>query len=173
MEFLSDSGNKIPDSFQSSKEGWREVEAPVFAGQISNQDLFSNMPLGNINNLDEETLTEQNAIETSFSAFEYNSLTGVAFGEFNNRIMEAYSQSQYTNAVQGRGTLGASFNAQRTAEQTLTNQHEATAVAGLAMTVGGLLGPEGLAAGLAIGAAIDYETTQGAFDADPAPVNTN
>jgi hypothetical protein len=172
MEFISDSGNKIPDSFQSSREGWKEIISPNFAGQVSSTQLF-NTPLGNINNITNEDLTETEISSGGFSAFEYNSLTGIAFGEFNSRFMDAYSQTQYTNAMQGRGPLGATFNAQRTAEQTLTNQHEATAVAGLAMTVGGLLGPEGLVAGLALGAAIDYETTQGTFDADPAPLNTN
>lgn len=131
MSFLSDSGQQIPDSFQSGKNGWNTISSPNFAGQSSDSNLFTT-GLGNINNINPEELQEADV--SAISGFEYNSLTGIAFGEFNSHIMDAYSQNQYTNAVQGRGPLGYSFNAERTAQTTMTNQHEATAVAGLAVT---------------------------------------
>lgn len=172
MEFLSDTGGKIPDSFQSSKSGWNTISPPNFAGQSAPSQL--NFYDGNLNAAKDIEGEEENLETTSgFSSFDYNSLTGIAFGEFNSRIMDSFSQTQYTNAIQGRGPGGSNFNAERTAQQTLTNQHEATSVASLAMSAGGLFGPEGLAVGLVAGAAIDYATSQGAFDANPEPVNTN
>lgn len=171
MEFTSDTGEKIPDSFQSSKNGWNAIPSPNFAGQIAPTQF--NFYDGSLNTAKDIEQGEETLETSSFTGFDYNSLTGIAFGEFNNRIMDSFSQTQFTNAMQGRGPLGYSFNAERTAQQTMTNQHAATAVAGLAMSAGGLFGPEGLAIGLITGAAIDYATTQGAFDAEPEPVNTN
>lgn len=165
MEFKSDSGNKIPDSFRSGNNGWETIEPPSY------ENLFTQNSLSNLETSKEDFEIEETK-EPNFD-FNYNSLTGIAFGEFNSRLMDSFSQTQYNTSIQGRGALGSNFNAQRTAEQTLINQHEATSVASLAMSVGGLLGPEGLVGGLAIGAAIDYATIEGSFDADPAPVNTN
>lgn len=165
MEFKSDSGKLIPDSFRSGSNGWEDIQPPSY-------DNLFNDTTSSLGDFSESSIESEQMASNNFD-FNYNSLTGIAFGEFNSRIMDTYSQTQYNAALQGRGPLGSSFNAQRTAEQTLINQHEATSVASLAMSVGGLLGPEGLAAGLVVGAAIDYETTQGAFDAEPAPVNTN
>jgi hypothetical protein len=178
MEFTSDTGEKIPDSFQSGKNGWNAIPPPNFAGQSApSQFNFYDGSSNTSKDIEENQSIagEQETLESSssFSGFDYNSLTGIAFGEFNSRIMDSFSQTQFTNAVQGRGPLGSSFNAERTAQQTLTNQHAATAVASLAMSAGGLFGPEGLAVGLVAGAAIDYATSQGAFDASPEPVNTN
>lgn len=165
MEFKSDSGRQIPDSFKSGNDGWQDIEPPNYENLFSQNSVSSNK-------MSEEGINLEAEEKPNFD-FNYNSLTGIAFGEFNSRLMDSYSQTQYNNALQGRGPLGSSFNAQRTAEQTLINQHEATSVASLAMSVGGLLGPEGLAAGLVVGAGIDYATAEGAFDATPAPVNTN
>lgn len=180
MSFLSDSGHEIPDSFQTSSSGWKTMPTPNFAGQTEETNLFENTQATPTENLFENHLTqpedklqmEGTAEQTVFSGMNYNSLTGIALGEANNRLMDSFSQNQYNTAIQGKGPLGSDFTNVRNAEDTMVNQNTATTLAGAALSIGGMFGPEGLAVGATVAAGIDIATATGAFDAAPPDTNT-
>lgn len=159
IDFSSDFGGKIPDSFKTNNtigESWTAIPSPNFSSSSAQVDLFQN------NNSD---LFNSEASEGSvIPDLAYNSLSGIALGTINTGMGNSIISTQTSEAMHGQGPLRSAYNAAATAEHTASNEETAVSAASGAMAVGGLFGPEGLAIGAGVGLGIDALTAAGAFD---------
>lgn len=180
IDFASEWGAKIPDSFKTNNnpnEGWTTIPSPNFSNSSADVDLFQNSNSDNSSQYSDSDLFSQSGEQDLFSGdsslssytsgMSYNSLSGIALGTLNSGIGNSMISEEQSEANHGQGPMGSAYQAIPTAEHTASNQSTAVSVASGAMSLGGLLGPEGLAAGAAVGLGIDALTASGAFDASP------
>jgi hypothetical protein len=166
FDFVSDSGGKIPSSFKSGgpNEGWIPTPSPNFSSKSATADIFeSNESKSDLfENPETDLFSAESTLTTGLG---YNALAGIALGSLNSGVGNALIAEKESEAIHGQGPLKSSYVAIPTAEHTASNEQTAVSIASGAMAVGGLFGPEGLAAGTAVGLGIDALAASGAFDA--------
>lgn len=143
---------------------------------------FNDLPVQNVDedysaNISIERMTEDDVISHNIptavpEAMDYLNITGVIAGSMNSSIMNSFSSSASAQAAAGKGPNGYAFNAENIAQQTASNKSTATEVAGAALGIGGLFGPEGLAAGAVVAGGIDIAESLGAFDQSDSVAST-
>jgi hypothetical protein len=158
-----------------SDENVSNIEEQGFADfndlpiQNDDEEYASNIP---IQRTTEDDVISHNISRAVPESMEYSNITGVIAGSINSSIMNSFSASATAQAAAGKGPNGNAFNAENVAQQTAANKSTATEVAGAALGIGGMFGPEGLIAGGVIAGGIDIAEATGAFDQSDSVAST-